>query len=92
LDFRDLRALDTLDTVELLLVVEGQQLLPVDRDLPGGGDADADLVAVDVDDRDPDVVADADLLTDLAGQDEHGHLLDGGWGSVRIFIITDGAG
>src|SRR5262249_36921726 len=54
-----------------LPVLQGQQLLPVDGDVPGRLDAQADLAPVDVDDRDADVLADVDLFSELAAEDQH---------------------
>src|SRR5262245_34687738 len=55
-----------------LLAFEGQQLLPVDRHVPGGLDAEADFAAVDVDNGDADVIADVNLFAEFSAQDQHG--------------------
>src|SRR5206468_16566 len=48
-----------------------QELLPENRHLAWGLDAQTDLAPVDIDHRDADVFADVDFLTQLAAQDKH---------------------
>ena len=49
-------------------------LFAVDGDVARRLDADPDLIAVDLHDRDHDAVADHDLLVHLAAQDQHDFL------------------
>jgi len=46
-------------------------LFAVDGDAIGSRDADANLVASDVDDRDLDLIPDDDRLVELSGKDQH---------------------
>ena len=52
----------------------GRDLLAVNQDVGRGFDADADLVAVDLDHSDNDIVTNDDFLAQLPAQNQHGHL------------------
>src|SRR4051812_46423645 len=52
-------------------VVEREQLLPVDRHVPRGFNAQPDLAPVDVHDRDADVVPDVNLFPELPAENQH---------------------
>ena len=54
-----------------LAVTLGCNLLTIDRNVVGSLDADANLVAVNLDHRDDDIVAYDDLLTQLPAQNQH---------------------
>ena len=49
-------------------------LFAVDRYIAGGFNSDADLIAVDLHNRDNDVVTDDDLLAQLPAKNQHGDL------------------
>src|SRR5262249_49366471 len=51
--------------------LQRQQLLPVDRNVARGFDAQTNLASVDVHDRDADIIADVDLLTEFPTEDQH---------------------
>ena len=53
----------------------GGDLFAVDVEVVGGFDADADGVAVDLDDGDADVLTDLEPLTELPAQNQPGSLL-----------------
>src|SRR3954449_3871670 len=59
----------------LALAGEGDDLLAIDRDVVGGLDPDPHRVAIDLHDRDPDLRAQLEPLTELPAQDQHGLLL-----------------
>jgi hypothetical protein len=50
---------------------EGQQFLPVNRNVPGGFDPQANFATVDIDDRNTDIFPDEDFLTELSAQYQH---------------------
>jgi hypothetical protein len=58
-----------------LLLVQGKELLAIDRHVARGFDTEANLTAIDVHDRDTDVVADKNLLPELTTEYEHGAIL-----------------
>src|SRR5438132_243103 len=51
--------------------LQGQQLLPVDGHVARRLDAEADLTAVDVHDRDADVLPDINLLAEFSAEHQH---------------------
>src|SRR5205085_204696 len=53
----------------------GDDLLAIDRHVVGGLDPDPHRAAVDLHDRDPDILAHLKPLTELPAQDQHGSLL-----------------
>src|SRR5436190_24277045 len=57
--------------VRLRRVVQRQELLAVDRHVPGRFDAQPNLAPIDVHDRDADVVADEDFFAELTAEDQH---------------------
>src|SRR5579871_3280776 len=65
---------DGMPGVHVGLLVERQDLLAIDRDVARRLDADPDLIAVDLHDRDHDAIPDHDLLVHLAAQDQHDFL------------------
>ena len=58
-----------------LLLVQGKEFLTVDWDIARGFNAEANLTAIDVHDRDTDIVADKNLLPELTTEYEHGAIL-----------------
>jgi hypothetical protein len=56
----------------LLLLVQREEFLAVNGNVARGFDAEADFAAINIDDRDTDVVADVNLLSEFAAQYEHG--------------------
>jgi hypothetical protein len=61
--------------VELAGVFLGEDFLAIHGHVGGGLDANPHRVAVDLHDRDPDLVAHLEPLTELPAQDQHGLLL-----------------
>jgi hypothetical protein len=61
--------------VKLAVVLQREDLLAVNRHIIGRLDPDPHRVAVDLHDRDPDLVAYLEPLTELPAQDQHGLLL-----------------
>jgi hypothetical protein len=51
-----------------------RNLFAKNRNVAGRLDANANLIAIDLHYRDPNIVADHDLLTQLPAQNQHGHL------------------
>jgi hypothetical protein len=56
----------------MVLVMEREQFLTVDRHFAGRFDTQADFTAVDVHNRDTDVVADVDFLAQFTTEYQHG--------------------
>jgi len=71
-------------------VDEVVDLLAMDGDFLGRVDAEADLIAADLDDGDGDVVVDNNRLVRLAGQNEHDKLLSKTFTSLNTSFVDGG--